>query len=181
MNSDIWTKWTTIFTNTALVLGLIFVGLEFRSNTQAIAAERVDSFVQGTLDIILVSVQSHELTEIIYRSHSDPESLSPIELDRVQYYLFLQYNNFMRVHSAYEEGLLSEKLYETEKVGIGFAFSGVVARRTIELMQTASMSGDVWKIIGESAEKAQSHCLDPKNRCASRYEAAADKSSQNAP
>ncbi len=50
MNSDLLTRWTAIITNIALVIGLAFVGLEFRNNTRAIEAERIDSFIEGVAD-----------------------------------------------------------------------------------------------------------------------------------
>ena len=181
MNSDILTKWTTIFTNSALVLGLVFVGLEFRSTTKATAAERVDNYVQSIVDINLAVIEDKELTDIIYRSHEAPDSLSPTELDRAQHYLMIQYNNFMRIHSAYEEGLIPDHLYETQKWGIGFAFASTVGVRTIEIMQASSLDDSVWGAIDEAAKKAQAYCIDSENGCLARYQAAVNGASKIAP
>jgi hypothetical protein len=76
---------------------------------------------------------------------------------------------------------MSDSLYETQKLGVGFAFASIVGRRTIELMQASSLDDDVWNIISEVAENAQAYCLDPDNRCISRYEAAPDEPSEIAP
>jgi hypothetical protein len=40
MSDGLLTRWTGISTNIAVVVGLLFVGLEFRHNTRAIEADR---------------------------------------------------------------------------------------------------------------------------------------------
>ena len=64
MNSDLLTRWTTIITNIAVIVGLIFVGLEFRNTARAIEAERIDDFIGGNAEINSLTVESESLSEI---------------------------------------------------------------------------------------------------------------------
>jgi hypothetical protein len=68
-----------IFTNIAIVLGLVFVGLEFRANTRSDEAERIDSFMSGWNDVYISLIQSDKSSEIYYRGFADPESLTDEE------------------------------------------------------------------------------------------------------
>ena len=177
MNSDLLTRWTAIITNIAIVIGLVFVGLEFRNNARSIEAERIDSFTQGVSDIHTIWLESNDLSEAFYQSYAAPESLSGTNLDRVQHVLLLYHMNFKRMHLAYQSGLLSDEMYESEKSAIGFAFSSEVGRNTIDLMRESNLTDESWNIISESAERAQAYCLNPTNKCAARYEAARKNSS----
>ncbi|NCF21071.1 MAG: hypothetical protein GWP63_22850 [Haliea sp.] len=171
MNSDILTRWTTIVTNFAVVVGLGFVGLEFRNQTNALEAERIDSFVQGISDINSITLENEDLTEILYQAYADPESLTGSDLDRAQHWMLTTYNNFMRVHLAYQSGMLSDDIYEVQKAGIGFAFSSDIGFRVIEIMRPSGLGENLWDLVKESAVQARTYCLDPQNACIARYEA----------
>jgi hypothetical protein len=101
MTSDLITKWTAIITNIAVIIGLAIVGLEFRNNTRAVEAERIDSLVQGIGDNNGLAIENQDLAEILYQAYEDPESLKGSSLDRVQHWLVASYSHFQRVHLAY--------------------------------------------------------------------------------
>lgn len=171
MANEAVTRWTAILTNLAVVVGLAFVGLEFRDNARTAQAERIDSLVQGSATIQTLSIENADLSEILHRSYADPQSLSPVERDRAQHWMVLNYSNFMRVHRAYLSGLLPEDLYLIEKAGVGFAFSSDVGLAVIESFRASALGNEVWDIIAESAKQAQVYCLDTENICVDRYEA----------
>jgi hypothetical protein len=172
MNSDLLTRWTAIMTNIAVVIGLGFVGMEFRNNARSIEAERIDSFTQGVAEIQSLWLGSNDLSEIIYQAYAEPDSLSGSNLDRVQHMMLLYASNFKRMYLAYQSGLLSDELFQSEKNAIGFAFSSDIGRNTIDLMRESNLTDESWRIISESAEQARAYCLNLKNTCAARYEAA---------
>ena len=171
MNSDLITRWSAIITNMAVVIGLVFVGLEFRNNTQAIQADRVDSFIQGVSDIITAQIENEDLSEIFYEAHANPESLSGASLDRVQGLMLLQHNNFRRIFIQHQAGLVSDDTYEHERRAVGFIFSSDIGLDLVSLFRASTLGGEIWDIIGKSAEDARAYCLDPKNSCTARYEA----------
>jgi hypothetical protein len=122
MNSDLITRWTAIITNMAVVIGLAFVGLEFRNNARSIEAERIDSFTQGVAEIQALSLGSDTLSEIIYKAYADSDSLSGSDLDRLQHVMFLYHSNFKRMHLAHQSGLISDDMYAIEKKCYRFRF-----------------------------------------------------------
>lgn len=171
MIDDRITKWTAIITNIAVVLGLVFVGLEFRNSTRSAESERIDSLTQGSIDINKIYLEDAQFSDIILRSYTDPESLTPTDRDRLQHLIVISYLHFRRIHRANEAGLLPDDVYEIEKSGIGFAFSSSVGQEVIESFHASSaLRGEVWGIIQESAEQARRYCADNKNPCLDRYE-----------
>ena len=172
MDSEILTRWTAIITNLAVLVGLVFVGLEFRNSTRAFEAERIDSLVQGMADVNSFAVSDEEFAELFYKAYEDPKSLSGSSLDRVQHTLLSSYNHFQSVYLAHEAGLVSDEIYEIQRVGVGFAFSSDVALDLIEIMRVSGMGESLWDVVKLSAEQAKAYCSNTQNRCVARYEAA---------
>ncbi len=171
MNTDVLTKWTAIFTNLAVVIGLVFVGLEFRDNTRAIEAERIDGLVQGSATVESLTVENADLAEIIYRTTANPKSLSGSDLDRAQHWLMMHYGQFQRTTLAHQAGLIPDDVYELQKTGLGFIFSSDIGLELIALMSASNLADNSWEVISESAKFARAYCLNPKNSCVARYEA----------
>ena len=170
MNSDLLTRWTAIITNIAVVIGLAFVGLEFRNNTRAVESERIDSLTEGGTEIGQIAIGDAELTEILLRSYEEPESLSKIERDRVQHWMVANYANFRRIRRAHQSGLLPDDVYEVERAAIGFAFSSDIGLEVIDVFRGSQvLENDSWEVISQSAEQARAYCGDPKNACLDRY------------
>lgn len=172
MNSDLLTRWTAIITNIAVVIGLVFVGLEFQNNSRSIEAERIDSFTQGVAEIQTVSLGSDKISEILYKSYAEPEALSEADIDRLQHLMFLYQGNFKRIHLAHQSGLISDEMYTNQKSAVGFVFSSEIGLETIEFMRASDINDDVWEAIKEPALQARAFCLNSKNTCAARYQAA---------
>ena len=171
MDSNLITKWTAIITNIAVVVGLGFVGLEFRNNTRAFESERIDSFTQGSLDIQRMSVGDSELSDILLKSYSAPDSLTKTELDRAQHWLTLSYANFRRIHTAYLRGLIPTHIYEMERAGVGFNFASDIGVDVIDVfLASAALDNATWEVLKETAEQARAYCIDSKNLCLERYE-----------
>jgi hypothetical protein len=177
MNSDLLTRWTAIITNIAVVIGLAFVGLEFRNNTRAIEAERIDSFIQGVADNATTLVGNGDLSTMLYQAYADPDSITGASLDRIQNLLVLNHNNFRRVYLQHQSGLVSDDMYEYEKRAVGFSFSSEAGLDFVALMRASALGDAIWEIIGESAEQARAYCLNPNNSCVARFEAARKSSS----
>jgi hypothetical protein len=172
MNSELLTKWTAIATNIFVVIGLVFVGLEFRNNTRAFEAERIDSFVQGISEINSVVLDNQDLAEILYQVYENPDLVTGSSLDRAQHWMLTSYTNFMRVHLAHKSGLIPDESYQIQKAGIGFAFSSDIGLGLIDIMQASSLGEDIWGVVRVSAEQARAYCLAPQNACVARYQAA---------
>jgi hypothetical protein len=172
MNNDMLTKWTAIVTNVAIVIGLAFVGLEFNANTKSVMAERLAGHEQSVIDVTMEIAQDPDLSDILYRAYSSPSSLSPVELDRYQNFLFVYHASFEQTLHDYEAGFLSVEKWEKIKTGIGFAFSSDLGFETVDIMLGSTLNDASWAYISESAKQARIFCQNPSNRCLSRFEAA---------
>ncbi len=63
----------------AVLLGLIFVGLELRQNTAAMSAQAVFQLNDSANESHRLMAQDSELAELVHEGHEDPESLSDLE------------------------------------------------------------------------------------------------------
>lgn len=171
MVSEQLARWMNNITNIAVLLGLLFVGLEFRNNTRALEAERIDSLTQGMSNVNSIILADAEFAELFYQAYKNPEAIRGSSLDRVQHLMVQSYNHFQSVHLAHEAGLLSDEIYEIQRVGVGFAFSSEVGLELIDIMRASSMGESLWDVVRVSAEQARAYCNNPQNRCVARYEA----------
>jgi hypothetical protein len=165
MSSDRISRWTAILTNIAVVIGLVFVGLEFRSNTRSIEAERIDSFMSGWNDVYAALLQSDRSSEIYHRGYADPESLTAQEESVFNLYLQLSFNNFERIYRARNLGLIPDDIWESHRAGIGFAFLSELGRDTVRIMLDSGLNNPMWGVIDQSTKDALAYCLDDNNRC----------------
>jgi hypothetical protein len=170
MNSDLLTKWTAIVTNLAVVIGLAFVGLEFRNTTRAVEADRIDSFITGAAEVDALVIENEDLGELLVKAHRDPDLLTGTELDRIQNWMLMHYGNFQRQFLAHHAGLLPDDIYEQQKAGIGFIFSSEAGLELIDIFRPTAMDNQTWKVIGVSAKEARTYCQNPANKCMARYE-----------
>lgn len=165
MSSDRISKWTATLTNIAVVIGLIFVGLEFRANTRAIESESLDSFMSGWNDTNAAILQNDRTSEIWYRGYADPKSLTAHE--KSVFMLFLQFSssNFERIYRARELELIPDETWESHKAGIGFVFLSEIGREHVRIMLDSSLNNPMWEIIDQSTNDALAYCLNDNNSC----------------
>ena len=169
MNSELITRWTAIITKLAVVIGLVVVALEFRSNTRAIQADRVNSNAQFYFDINSVILQDEELAALRYKAISDPMSLTDNELLRYNAYLDMHYGNYLNIYRNYRDGLVSEEDWAYATASIGFAFFSEPAREYVAIMNASDLKSPVYTFIEESVKNARAFCKNPDNQCVKRY------------
>lgn len=171
MNSDLLTRWTAIITNMAVVVGLVFVGLEFRNNSRAVEAERVDNITQAVIASNTLLLQTEGLSDLLFKAYASPEELTPVGRDKLTSYMYVSYTQFLQIHQAYLAGLVSEEQWQFQKAAIGFAFSSEPGIAYIDIMRSSAMYGDTLDVVRESALNAREYCKSPDNLCTDRYEA----------
>ncbi|MEH6519562.1 MAG: hypothetical protein V7742_23035, partial [Halioglobus sp.] len=124
-----------------------------------------------------LAVENEDLAEVLYQIYADPESVSGSDLDRAQHWMIMHYDNFRRTVLAYDAGLITEDVYQAQRVGLGYVYSSNIGIELIDTMRASALGDKVWEALSESAEAARAYCLSSKNKCLARYEAAtADKS-----
>lgn len=99
----------------AVLLGLLFVGLELRQNTEAVEAATFQSLTDASNDFIMAIAGDGELSDIYFRGLSDPNKLDEAEAQRFFMVLRSFWVRMQNVYSQWQRGTLSDedwKLYE---------------------------------------------------------------------
>ena len=99
----------------AVLLGLIFVGLELRQNTAAVEAATLQSLTDASVDYVNILASDPNLTRIWLTGASDPESLNDIEAGPLHFLLRGQWLRFQNSFLQWKRGTLSDEdwtLYE---------------------------------------------------------------------
>lgn len=82
----------------AVLIGLVFVGLELRQNTEAVEAASLQNQTDASTEFLLLIASDVELARIWLESSKDPNQLS--EIDSVRYFL-LSRTRWLRMQNAY--------------------------------------------------------------------------------
>ncbi len=92
----------------AVLLGLIFVGLELKQNTATMSAEAVFQLNASTNDLHLAMAQDSELSELVHKGLEDPASLSDIERRMFVSWMRVRFNLAEAAWIYRNKGLLDE-------------------------------------------------------------------------
>ena len=72
-------RWISVGANVAVLLGLIFVGLEVRNSRAAAEAQAADGIADGFLQLNLISITDSTAAKVWDRGLLEPDSLSDME------------------------------------------------------------------------------------------------------
>ena len=108
---NMWVAIAEITSAVAVVLSLIYVGLEIRRTTMESDADIQAELLSYTHQRRVLVIESHDLSGILSRGYVDVSSLTPEELRRFQYYVELHFVAWERAHMARQSGVFSEELY----------------------------------------------------------------------
>lgn len=95
----------------AVVLGLIFVGLELKQNTAAISAQAIFELNASSNEAFREVAQNPDLADLLSRGYADPQSLNSNERDRFHYWLRSVFNLNESAYLYYKKGLIEESDY----------------------------------------------------------------------
>ena len=118
MSSRSLNKWVAIAEITsavAVVLSLIYVGLEIRRTTIESDADIQAELLTYTHQRRVLVIESQDLSGILSKGYDDVGSLTPEELLRFQYFVELHFVAWERAHLARQSGVFSEELYAAWK------------------------------------------------------------------
>ena len=103
---------------TAVLLGLIFVGLELRQNTAALSAQAIFELNNSANDNHGLAVQDESLEELIHNGHKDPDSLSESDRRRYVRWMRMRFNAAEAAWIYQNKGLLNESEYAGYRSGL---------------------------------------------------------------
>ena len=102
----------TLGANLAVLLGLVFVGLEVRNSRAAAEAESLDGVYGGFLEWNLAIVGDTSLVRIWAEGQSQPERLTDLEARQFATLMRSLLNQMTRVYGLYRAGLMNEATWE---------------------------------------------------------------------
>jgi hypothetical protein len=97
----------------AVVLSLMYVGYQVQQNTKAIQSTVHQSLVSHVFEAEGMLLSSSDLAQIILKSNSNAESLTPAERLRSDTYFTFAFVNWESAYLNYQQGLLEEWLWES--------------------------------------------------------------------
>ncbi len=104
-------NWLQIIGAAAIVASLIFVGLEVRTNRAAAESQIADGIAEGFLELNVAAMIDSSLTCIWSVGLEAPERLSDIQAGRFSVNMRGVFNQYMRVHSLYKTGMVTEETW----------------------------------------------------------------------
>lgn len=145
-------SWISLGANVAVLLGLIFVGLEVRNSRAAAEAQAADGIADGFLQLNLISIGDSAAARIWDTGLREPASLTDVEAFQFSMHMRALFNQFTRVHRLYRAGLIDEadwELYGREAATLMASPGGVIYFAGNDL--PADFKRDVFRYEGMSS------------------------------
>lgn len=111
MQSERVGVWLSLLANLAVLAGLILLVVEIRHNTlatQGVLHQEIINYGRDHIEL-LVGDENEKLAEIVFRGESDPDSLSPVELDKFVLFTAWRMGAWETTFLHYDTGLVEER------------------------------------------------------------------------
>ena len=116
MSETRMSRWLAVGANLAVLLGLVFVGIEVRNSRASAEAQSADGYADGFLQINLTIVGDSAVARMWDQGHRDPEELTDVEAVRVSQLMRALFNQYQRVHRLYRSDLLTDEEWATPTI-----------------------------------------------------------------
>jgi hypothetical protein len=103
---------------TAVLLGLIFVGLELRQNTAAVQASTLQGIVDMGNNYLIETSLDPEFIPLLNKAQAHPDQLDEVEALRIQRVLRSQWQRYQSAFQHWRNGTLSNSGWETYSIFI---------------------------------------------------------------
>ncbi|MGI9263317.1 MAG: hypothetical protein ACR2QU_00215 [Gammaproteobacteria bacterium] len=108
-----WVAIAEVISAVAVVISLIYVGLEIRRSTLESDADIQAELLTYTVQRRYLLIESSDLSSLLAKGYADPSQLSPDEILRFQSYIELFYVAWERAYMSKDAGVFSEELFDT--------------------------------------------------------------------
>ena len=98
-----------------VVLGLLFVGLELRHNTEAVEAATFQSLTDASNSYLLAIATNTEVLRTDVQGHNDPSKLNELETARFYFIMRSYWLRMQNVYSHWQRGTLSDHDWDLYK------------------------------------------------------------------
>ena len=109
---NVWVAIAEIVSATAVVISLVYVGLQIHQSTLESEADIQAELLSYTMQRRYLVIESSDLSAILEKGYADPDQLSPAETLRFQSYIELFYVAWERAYMSNVAGVLSEELFD---------------------------------------------------------------------
>ncbi|MEJ2127749.1 MAG: hypothetical protein P8X81_02775 [Woeseiaceae bacterium] len=106
-----WVAIAEIISAAAVVVSLIYVGLEIRRTTLESDADIQAELLSYTHQRRILVIESGDLALLLTKGYTDPSQLSPDEALRFQNYIELHYVAWERAYMSNADGVFSDELF----------------------------------------------------------------------
>lgn len=96
----------------AVLLGLIFVGLELRQNTSAVEAATVQNLTDASQDYLMTLATDPELARILYEGAEDLEQLTESDRRQLHFLTRAQWFRFQNSFLQWQRGTLNDDAWD---------------------------------------------------------------------
>jgi len=114
-----WSRVTDIVGTGAVVVSLLYVGLQVRQNTAAIQTSTSQEVYQQNQEQGLLVMESAEFAEILLEASRDLATLSPIDSIRYHHYLNVSLNTYEAVYTNALQGTMESDMAAGWLDGLG--------------------------------------------------------------
>jgi len=141
MKLDKWAQIAEIIGGTAIVISLIFVGFQIRSNTEASKAATLQQISAGEIQLLAMMADDPNKARVVTQAMFEPESLS--EDDMLQgFYLFMaNIRNLENLYLQYESGFLSEEAWSAKSSLLNLAVNSPGFGLLLKNQEQTALSG----------------------------------------
>lgn len=118
----------------AVLVGLIFVGLELRQNTAAVEIASYQELTNNIISANLMLVDNPELLGLQLRAISDADSLSEVERRQIAIWVISRLRHADLAYFQFERGMIDKERLESVMAPLSATFRSQLAK-------------DIWKVI----------------------------------
>lgn len=105
-------NWIEAIGLVAVVVSLVFVGIELRQNTAATESQALLDLNLSVNEVFLVQAEEGELSDIVIRGHLKPDELSPVEYFRYERAMLSILNVIEAALAFHENGLIDDDQFQ---------------------------------------------------------------------
>lgn len=107
-----WAALAEIFSAIAVVLSLLYVGLEIRRTTMESDADIQAELLTYTHQRRYLVISNGDLSELLAKGYADPKALTAGERLRFQKYIELHFIAWERAFGAQQDGIFSREVFD---------------------------------------------------------------------
>ena len=113
LSLDATSKAAEIIAAVGVVLSLIYVGYQVQQNTKAIQSSVHHSLIDNVITTEGAVLNDPEFADLVVKSWSDWDALTPSEQLRAETYLNFSFNNWESAYLNYERGFIEKEIWQT--------------------------------------------------------------------